>query len=185
MPSRLRHADAEPGGRLRTAPVMLRDVTKLYGHGRSVVRALGGVSAEFTRYSFTAVMGPSGSGKSTLLHCAAGLERPTSGTVWLAGRDIGGRSEKRLTELRRSRVGSVFQALNLVPALSVRENVVLPLRLASAPWDRKWVDEVLGRVGLEHRVSHRRLDRRDRRNNHDRHGRHPAADRERAQDSRG
>jgi putative ABC transport system ATP-binding protein len=100
-------------------------------------------------------MGPSGSGKSTLLHCAAGLERPTSGTVRLARQDIGGLSEKRLTRLRRARVGFVFQALNLVPALNVRENVLLPLRLAGARWDRKWPDEILRRVGLEDRVRHR------------------------------
>ena len=113
-------------------PVALREVSKLYRHGPGAVRALDRVSAEFARHSVTAVMGPSGSGKSTLLHCAAGLERPTSGTVWLAGQDLGQLSEKRLTRLRRSSVGFVFQAFNLVPALTVRENVVLPLRLAHA-----------------------------------------------------
>ena len=88
-------------------PVALREVTKLYRRGRSTVRALDGVSAEFTRHSFTAVMGQSGSGKSTLLHCAAGLERPTSGTIRLAGQDLGRLPEKRLTRLRRSSVGFV------------------------------------------------------------------------------
>lgn len=111
-------------------PVALREVEKVYRRGQMAVRALDGISAEFERYSFTAVMGPSGSGKSTLLHCAAGLERPTSGTVWLGGQDLGRLSDKRLTKLRRSRVGFIFQAFNLVPALTVRENVLLPLRLA-------------------------------------------------------
>jgi putative ABC transport system ATP-binding protein len=137
------------------APVALRDVMKLYGRGRTVVRALDDVSVEFGRHSFTAVMGPSGSGKSTLLHCAAGLERPTSGMVWLAGQDIGRLSEKRLTRLRRAQVGFVFQALNLVPALNVRENVLLPLRLSHARWDSRRPDEILRRVGLEDRVRHR------------------------------
>jgi putative ABC transport system ATP-binding protein len=146
----------EPGeGGQPAVPVALREVRKLYRRGPSAVRALDGVSAEFARHSFTAVMGPSGSGKSTLLHCAAGLERPTSGTVWLAGQDLGRLSEKRLTGLRRSRVGFVFQAFNLVPALTVRENVVLPLRLSHARWDRQWPDEVIGRVGLADRARHR------------------------------
>ncbi len=136
-------------------PVALREVRKLYRHGGTAVCALDGVSAEFTRHSFTAVMGPSGSGKSTLLHCAAGLERPTSGWVRLAGQDLGRLSEKRLTMLRRSSVGFVFQAFNLVPALTVRENVLLPLRLAHVRWDPGWADEIIRRVGLEDRVRHR------------------------------
>jgi putative ABC transport system ATP-binding protein len=136
-------------------PVALREVRKLYRHGETAVRALDRVSAEFTQHSFTAVMGPSGSGKSTLLHCAAGLERPTSGTVWLAGQDLGPLSEKRLTKLRRCSAGFVFQAFNLVPALTVRENVVLPLRLARARWEPGWPDEVIRRVGLADRMRHR------------------------------
>jgi putative ABC transport system ATP-binding protein len=142
-------------GRQPAVPVALREVRKLYRHGQSAVRALDGVSAEFARHSFTAVMGPSGSGKSTLLHCAAGLERPSSGTVWLAGQDLGRLSDKRLTGLRRSSVGFVFQAFNLVPALTVRENVVLPLRLAGARWDSGWAEEIIGRVGLADRARHR------------------------------
>ena len=147
--------DTPGAGQEPAVPVALREVSKLYQRGRAPVRALDGVSAEFARHSFTAVMGPSGSGKSTLLHCAAGLERPTSGTVWLAGQDLGQLSEKRLTRLRRSSVGFVFQAFNLVPALTVRENVVLPLRLAHARWDTGWPEEVIRRVGLEDRVRHR------------------------------
>jgi len=136
-------------------PVSLRDVTKVYPHGHSAVRALDGVTAEFTRGSFTAVMGPSGSGKSTLLHCAAGLERPTSGSVRLAGEELGRLSEAALTRLRRARVGFVFQAYNLVPALTVRENVLLPLRLSHARWDRQRPDQLLRRVGLADREAHR------------------------------
>ena len=136
-------------------PVALREVKKVYRHGQTAVRAPDRVSAQFTRHSFTAVMGPSGSGKSTLLHCAAGLERPTSGRVWLAGQDLARLSEKQLTRLRRTSVGFVFQAFNLVPALTVRENVLLPLRLAHARWDCGWPEEVIRRVGLQDRVGHR------------------------------
>jgi putative ABC transport system ATP-binding protein len=136
-------------------PVALREVGKLYRHGKTAVRALEAVSVDFTRHSFTAVMGPSGSGKSTLLHCAAGLEHPTTGTVWLAGQNLDRLSEKRLAKLRRSSVGFVFQAFNLVPALTVRENVLLPLRLAQVRWDSAWPDEVIRRVGLADRSRHR------------------------------
>jgi putative ABC transport system ATP-binding protein len=146
----------EPGaGPQAAVPVALRDVGKVYRRGGTSVRALRGVSVEFARHSFTAVMGPSGSGKSTLLHCAAGLERPTSGSVWLAGRNLGQLSERRLALLRRSSVGCVFQAFNLVPALTVRENVLLSLRLAHARWDKPWPDEVIRRVGLADRMRHR------------------------------
>ncbi len=147
--------DRPGGGQQPAVPVAFRQVSKLYRHGQAAVRALDGVSVEFMRHSFTAVMGPSGSGKSTLLHCAAGLEHPTSGTVWLGGQDLGRLSEKRLTMLRRSSVGFVFQAFNLVPALTVRENVLLPLRLARARWDSGWPEEVIRRVGLADRVRHR------------------------------
>ena len=147
--------DRPDGGQPLAVPVALREVGKIYRRGGTAIRALDGVSAEFRRHSFTAVMGPSGSGKSTLLHCAAGLERPTSGSVWLAGQDLARLSEKRLTRLRRSSVGFVFQAFNLVPALTVRENVLLPLRLAHARWDPEWPDEIIRRVGLEDRVRHR------------------------------
>ncbi|MCP2169104.1 ABC transporter ATP-binding protein [Goodfellowiella coeruleoviolacea] len=131
-----------------TAPrdvVALAEVSKVHG-GR--VRALDGVSVAFTRGTFTAVMGPSGSGKSTLLHCAAGLDRPTSGRVLLAGQDIGALREPRLTAVRRRHVGFVFQAFNLVDALSVWDNVLLPQQLAGTRPDRAWAGEVLARVGL-------------------------------------
>lgn len=135
--------------------VSLRAVSKVYGRNGAAVRALDAVSIDFLRGSFTAVMGPSGSGKSTLLHCAAGLDRPTTGAAWLAGRDLAQLSETDLTKLRRSRVGFVFQAFNLVSALTVRENIALPSRLARSRQDRRWLTEVVARVGLGERLRHR------------------------------
>jgi putative ABC transport system ATP-binding protein len=127
--------------------VALQEVSKVYP-GRAGVRALDGVTVGFERGTFTAVMGPSGSGKSTLLHCAAGLDRPSGGRVTLAGHDIGAMREPRLTTARRRHVGFVFQSFNLVDALSVWDNVLLPQRLAGARPDQAWAREVLGRVGL-------------------------------------
>ncbi|MFI9837521.1 ABC transporter ATP-binding protein [Nonomuraea sp. NPDC051941] len=137
------------------APVHLDQVRKTYGSGQNAVTALAGVSIGFPPGSFTAVMGPSGSGKSTLLHCAAGLDEPTSGTVTLAGRPLAGMSETDLTLLRRDHVAFVFQAFNLMPALNVRENVTLPAMLAGREADPAWVSEVIARVGLQDRVTHR------------------------------
>jgi putative ABC transport system ATP-binding protein len=119
------------------------------------VRALDGVDLALAPGTFTAVMGRSGSGKSTLLQCAAGLDRPTEGQVRLAGSDLGGLSQTALTKLRRTRVGFVFQAFNLVSALTVRENILLPARLAGSRVDRRWLAEVVTRVGLEGRLRHR------------------------------
>jgi putative ABC transport system ATP-binding protein len=127
--------------------VALTGVAKVYP-GRAAVRALDDVTVGFERGSFTAVMGPSGSGKSTLLHCAAGLDRPTSGRVVLAGQDISALREPRLTTVRRRHVGFVFQAFNLVDALSVWDNVLLPQRFAGVRPDRAWARELLARVGL-------------------------------------
>ena len=135
--------------------VALQAVRKSYGKGNSAVQALDGVDVGFARRTFTAVMGPSGSGKSTLLHCAAGLDRPTSGHVWIGETELGKLSETELTKLRRTRVGFVFQSFNLVPALNVRENVLLPSRLAHRSVDRRWLNEVLTRVGLDGRLRHR------------------------------
>jgi putative ABC transport system ATP-binding protein len=137
------------------APVQLTDVHKMYGTGPSAVTALDGVTYGFAQGSFTAVMGPSGSGKSTLLHCAAGLDEPTSGEVSLAGTPLRGLDETALTELRRQHVAFVFQAFNLMPALTVRQNVVLPLTLAGRRPDDAWVTEVIRRVGLGDRTKHR------------------------------
>jgi putative ABC transport system ATP-binding protein len=134
--------------------VSLDRVRKVYGKGARGVVALDEVSIGFPVGTFTAVMGPSGSGKSTLLHCAAGLDRPTGGSVVLDGQDLGKLREKRLTALRRDRIGFVFQAFNLLPALTVRQNVTLPLRLAGRRADKREVDAVLGRVGLSDRARH-------------------------------
>ncbi|WP_371404104.1 ABC transporter ATP-binding protein [Kribbella sp. NBC_00662] len=135
--------------------VQLTDVRKVYGTGPGAVEALAGVTYGFETGTFTAVMGPSGSGKSTLLHCAAGLDVPTSGEVELAGRSLHGLDETALTELRRDSVAFVFQSFNLMPALTVRQNVVLPLTLAGKSPDNAWVTEVIRRVGLEARMKHR------------------------------
>ena len=123
--------------------VALRALRKVYGRGAAEVRALDGVDADFCRGTFTAVMGPSGSGKSTLLHCAAGLDQPSAGTAWLAGTDLAGLSETALTKLRRTRIGFVFQAFNLVPALSVGRTSCCPRgwlipALIVAGWPRSW-----------------------------------------------
>lgn len=151
-----------PTGHRPTAPVSLHDdvvrltaVSKIYGRGAGAVRALRGVDIGIARGSFTAVMGPSGSGKSTFLHCAAGLDRPTEGTVTLAGTDLTGRSETELTRLRRDRIGFVFQAFNLMPSLTVLQNITLPLRLAGRRPDRAHLDSVIARVGLTDRTGHR------------------------------
>ncbi|GAA1020324.1 MULTISPECIES: ABC transporter ATP-binding protein [Amycolatopsis] len=130
--------------------VRLESVRKEYGR----VTALDGVSLSFPRGGFTAVMGPSGSGKSTFLHCAAGLDRPTSGSVLLDDQELGKLSETQLTKLRRDKIGFVFQAFNLLPALTVEQNVVLPLRLAGRRPDRRRVAEMLGHVGLSDRRKH-------------------------------
>jgi putative ABC transport system ATP-binding protein len=134
--------------------VALRRLTKVYRSG-GVVTALNQVTLDFEAGTFTAVMGPSGSGKSTLLQCAAGLDRPTSGEVWLGGQELGELSETRLTVLRRSRIGFVFQSFNLLPSLTAELNVALPLRLAGRRPSRPEIRRVLGSVGLADRAGHR------------------------------
>ncbi|MEV3855376.1 ABC transporter ATP-binding protein [Streptomyces sp. NPDC050095] len=128
--------------------VELRGVRRQYGRGGGAVHALRGIELALPRGTFTAVMGPSGSGKSTFLQCAAGLDRPTDGTVALGGTAITGMSENRLTELRRTRLGFVFQAFNLLPSLTVEQNVLLPMRLAGQRPDKRRAAEVLAQVGL-------------------------------------
>ncbi|MGI5390835.1 ABC transporter ATP-binding protein [Streptomyces sp. CA-251251] len=128
--------------------VELRDVRRQYGRGSGTVHALSGVDLALPRSTFTAVMGPSGSGKSTFLQCAAGLDRPTGGSVFLGGTEITGMSEDELTELRRSRLGFVFQAFNLLPSLTVEQNVLLPVRLAGQRQDHRRAAAVLAQVGL-------------------------------------
>jgi len=129
--------------------------TKVYGKGDTEVRALDGVDVEFERSAFTAIMGPSGSGKSTLLHCIAGLDKLTSGQVFLGDLELSALSEKHLTEVRRDRIGFVFQAYNLIPTLTALENITLPLALAGRHADQAWVDHVVEIVGLRDRVNHR------------------------------
>jgi len=137
------------------AAVRVEGLTRTYGSGGQSVTALAGVDATFTRGTFTAVMGPSGSGKSTLLQTAAGLDRPTSGRVWIGDTELSRLSETKLTKLRRSRIGFVFQAFNLIAALTVEENIVLPLRLSGARPDHHWLTQVVERVGLDARLRHR------------------------------
>jgi putative ABC transport system ATP-binding protein len=135
--------------------VGLRDVRKVHGKGDGAVVALDGVSIELPRGSFTAIMGPSGSGKSTFLNVAAGLDRPTSGTVTLGDVDLARLSERRLTILRREQIGFVFQAFNLLPSLTVAQNIALPMRLDGRRPRRSTVRDVAARVGLEKRLRHR------------------------------
>jgi len=131
------------------------EAVKIYGEGGAAVRALAGVTVEFPTGRFSAIMGPSGSGKSTLLHCMAGLDRLTEGKVFIGDIDLGSLDEKRLTLLRRDRVGFIFQAYNLVPTLTASENVTLPLDIAGRKPDGEWLDTVIDTVGLRDRLSHR------------------------------
>jgi putative ABC transport system ATP-binding protein len=131
------------------------DAVKVYGSGDTAVRALDGVSVDFSAGRFTAIMGPSGSGKSTLMHCVAGLDDLTSGQVWVGGVELGSLSDKERTLLRRSRIGFVFQAYNLVPTLTAEENITLPLALAGSKPDGTWLDTVVDTVRLRDRLHHR------------------------------
>lgn len=136
------------------APALrLGGVTKTYGTGAGTVHALRNVSIELRRGTFTAVMGPSGSGKSTFLHCAAGLDRPTSGQVWLGDAELSGMSETQLTVLRRERIGFIFQAYNLLSTLTVEQNITLPLRLAGKRVDGALLAQVVMAVGLDERLN--------------------------------
>jgi putative ABC transport system ATP-binding protein len=135
--------------------VVARDLVRRYGEGDSAVEAVRGVSLEVPSGQFTAIMGPSGSGKSTLMHLLAGLDRPSEGSVEIAGEDITAMGDKQLTLLRRKHIGFVFQAFNLVPTLSAEENVTLPLAIAGRKPENGWVEAVLERVGLDDRRSHR------------------------------
>ncbi|WP_172385943.1 ABC transporter ATP-binding protein [Streptomyces sp. MNP-20] len=141
-------AERAPYGAPSDRAVELRGVRRQYGRGDRAVHALRGIDLALPRGSFTAVMGPSGSGKSTFLQCAAGLDRPTAGTVHLGGTEITGMSENKLTALRRTRLGFVFQAFNLLPSLTVEQNVLLPMRLAGHRPDHRRAADVLARVGL-------------------------------------
>jgi putative ABC transport system ATP-binding protein len=147
-------AIAEPRPTAETA-ARAEDVTKVYGSGEAAVHALDGVSDEFATGHYTAIMGPSGSGKSTLLHCLAGLDRVTSGRIFLRDLEISAASEKELTIVRRDRIGFIFQAYNLIPTLTALENITLPLALAGRKPDQQWLDQVVDTVGLRDRLHHR------------------------------
>jgi putative ABC transport system ATP-binding protein len=131
------------------------DLTKTYGTGDTAVTALADVSVTFDRACFTAVMGPSGSGKSTLIHCMAGLDAPTSGHAFIGTDEIGNLGDSELTQLRRDRIGFVFQAFNLVPTLTAAENITLPADLAGTAVDRAWLAQLTAQLGIADRLTHR------------------------------
>lgn len=131
------------------------DALKIYGKDNSEVRALDGVTVSFEAGRFTAIMGPSGSGKSTLMHCIAGLDSLTSGSVFVGDTQLATLNDKQLTELRRTAVGFIFQAYNLVPTLTALENITLPLLLGGTKGDQQWIDRVIDTVGLRDRLKHR------------------------------
>jgi putative ABC transport system ATP-binding protein len=135
--------------------VSATDVTRRYGSGEAAVDALRGVSCAFAPGEFAAIMGPSGSGKSTLMHILAGLDRPTAGDVEIDGVTLSGLDDAKLTELRRDRIGFVFQAFNLLPVLNARENILLPLQIAGRKPDDEWVDRLIETIGIGDRLTHR------------------------------
>jgi putative ABC transport system ATP-binding protein len=131
------------------------DVWKVYGTGEAQVAALRGVNVELLKGRFTAIMGPSGSGKSTLMHCLAGLDSVTRGQVFVGATQLTGMSDRQLTDLRRTKVGFIFQQFNLLPTLSAEENILLPLSIAGRKPDREWFDTVVDTIGLRDRLKHR------------------------------
>jgi putative ABC transport system ATP-binding protein len=131
------------------------DVWKVYGSGEAEVVALRGVNVELAKGRFTAIMGPSGSGKSTLMHCLAGLDTVTRGEVYVGDTKLTGMSDRQLTELRRTKVGFIFQQFNLLPTLTAEENILLPLSIAGRKPDRTWFDTVIDTIGLRDRLSHK------------------------------
>jgi putative ABC transport system ATP-binding protein len=144
-----------PPAPTRSVAARAVQLRKVYGEGDAAVDALRGVSVDLAAGEFTAIMGPSGSGKSTLLHCLAGLDTPTDGQVFIGDIDLTQLNDKRLTELRRDKVGFVFQAFNLVPTLTARENITLPLDIAGKDVDGAWFDEVVSTIGITDRLTHR------------------------------
>ena len=138
-----------------SAIVAASDLRRRYGEGEAAIDALDGVSVSFPKGRFAAIMGPSGSGKSTLMHNLAGLDRPTSGTVTVDGVELTGLDDKRLTKLRRDRIGFIFQTFNLLPVLSAEENILLPLSIAGRKPDQQWLDRLIDTIGIRDRLSHR------------------------------
>jgi len=144
-------ADAPATGFVLTAT----DLTRRYGEGDTAVDALRGVSLEVPKGQLTAVMGPSGSGKSTLMHILAGLDKPTTGEVTIAGTALSKLNDSDLTKLRRRNIGFIFQFFNLLPMLTAEENILLPLSIAGVKPDREWIDQLVDRMGLTNRRTHR------------------------------
>jgi putative ABC transport system ATP-binding protein len=140
---------------LSDAVVQARGVERDYGQGDALVRALAGVDIDLQRSAYTAIMGPSGSGKSTLMHILAGLDRPTAGNVWIDGQEITTLKERALTQLRRDKIGFIFQTFNLLPTLTAAENIVLPLTISGRKADDGWVDDLVKTVGLGDRLTHK------------------------------
>ncbi|NLU70864.1 ABC transporter ATP-binding protein [Streptomyces sp. HNM0574] len=138
-----------------TAAACATDLTKVYGQGETKVVALDRVSVEFRKAEFTAIMGPSGSGKSTLMHCMAGLDSISGGSARIGDTELTGLKDKKLTQLRRDRIGFIFQAFNLLPTLNAIENITLPMDIAGRKPDQEWLDRVLRTVGLADRLKHR------------------------------
>jgi putative ABC transport system ATP-binding protein len=135
--------------------VSAQGVSRRYGSGEAAVDALRGIDVGFSRGRFAAIMGPSGSGKSTLMHTLAGLDRPTSGTVRVDGVELTELDDKKLTQLRRERIGFIFQTFNLLPVLNAEENILLPLSIAGRKPDREWFDRLIDTIGIRNRLSHR------------------------------
>ncbi|MGJ4071178.1 ABC transporter ATP-binding protein [Corynebacterium macclintockiae] len=131
------------------------NLQRIYGHGETEVRAVDGISIDFLDGQFTAIMGPSGSGKSTLMHCMAGLDSISSGKAYIGDTDISTLRDKEITALRRDRLGFIFQSFNLVPTLTAKENITLPLDIAGEKVNQEWFDEVVWRLGLKGRLQHR------------------------------
>jgi putative ABC transport system ATP-binding protein len=138
-----------------SAIVVARNLHKYFGEGETAVHALDDVTVDFVRGQYAAIMGPSGSGKSTLMHCLAALDRPTAGSVTIDGSELTTLDDRRLTDLRRDKIGFIFQAFNLLPVLTAEENVTLPLTIAGRDIDRGWVDKLIQTVGLSDRRTHR------------------------------
>ncbi len=135
--------------------VSAREVSRRYGEGEAAVDALADVTVSFPGRRFAAIMGPSGSGKSTLMHTLAGLDKPTSGSVWIDGVEITALGDRELTQLRRDRIGFIFQTFNLLPVLNAEENILLPLSIAGRQVDRSWFDTLVSTVGIADRLTHR------------------------------
>jgi putative ABC transport system ATP-binding protein len=155
VPAEETEVTASAGTSLDGVAVRAIDLERQYGEGATAVQALRGVSLDVDNGQLVAVMGPSGSGKSTLMHVLAGLDKPTSGTVTIAGTEITGLDDTHLTLLRRNHIGFVFQFFNLLPMLTAEENVVLPLSIAGEKPDRVWLEELMAKTGLAERSHHR------------------------------